>query len=444
MLSKKIFVRWACAALLIAQPVSAETVQQMASNGVYAAMRVFGSGVYVPTAGASGQTSVVWSGPQMDVYARTYDLQSNSWGPTFQIYNNAWSYDFAYHNYPIIIRAPNGRLLIFQFKHNEQGYLFRPNAADTVDTTWTRTQILGGAEKPAYPTAIVAGSKILLFYRQEITDTYRTLKLITSDDNGATWSAPATVIDNGGQDSGNIDTIYPDDIGYEAASGTLPARVRLTFHMAGGAFNNQKTRNVYLVYMDPANNNFSTVDGTSLGTSISGSEINSGASNKMLVREVLPTGTILQAVGDNTPSRPIFSQQSKPLVAYNADFGSGQKPYTSYWNGSAWTHNRLKVGTVNKEGTIADLQYIDSNTNRLFVNDGLVLTAYETSNQGSSWSQAWSLNLTNNMIGGADRLTYVNVIGKPGDEIQALIGTHKSADRLTNYTGDWGVLALKD
>lgn len=429
---------------LITTVAQAEQAQQIATNASYSAPRTHGTAVFAAAAGTAGKTVVVWGGPQMDVYARAYNHASNAWENSVLIRNNSYTFADAYHNYPVISIAPNGKLLVMHFNHNQEGYLFTPAAADTIDTTWTRSTFLPASEEAAYPTPVVAGNTIYVFYRSKVSDTYRKLRFVKSSDNGVTWTTPKTIIDTEQGQSDNLNTVYPDDVGYEAASSGRSARLRISWHLAGGAFNNEKKKNIYFAYINPVDDTAHTVSGVSLGSSINASDFAAEASNSLRVVLAEPAGSVLMAVTDKNTVRPVFNQSARPLVGYNADFGQGQAAYSAYWTGSTWVRRRMVQGSTNIAGKLLDYQYVDSSRIRALMRDGTTIFAKETSDQGATWTSTWSLNVASNLINGADSIGYVNAISKPGMEVQAIAGTFNDATRKTDYSGKWGIFVIKD
>lgn len=443
---KRLLTIGAMFSLTLPAVINAESLQLIATNGTYGAARNLGSGAYDPAAGSAGKTFVTWAGPEMDIWARAYDHASNTWETAVRVMDNNWSRENDYHNYPVIILAPNGKLLIFQIDHNYQMYMFTPSSVGSLSGTWARTTVIPAGEGPAYPTPVVAGGTVYFFYRSRITDTYRTLRYIKSTDNGATWSNSRAIIDTNGQQAGDLNTVYIDEAGYEGAVSGRPARIRIVYHLAGGAFNNEKTKNIYFAYLHTNDDSMHAVDGSSLGTVIDGGDFANEESNRIRVFLSLPTTSNPKPVEERNTSRPISSQAGRPLVGFNHNSGDGTgwKAYTATWNGSNWLTRRMMQGSAGIGGRLMDFQYVNSTAVRAILVDGTSIRGKETSDQGATWTQVWDLNASAMLIDDADRFTYVNVIEGPGRKVQALGATHRYDTRKTDYTGHWGVFVVKD
>ncbi len=425
-------------------PAVGESLQQFATNASYHSTRAFGSGVYDA---ASNKTFVVWAGAGMDIWVRGYDHGSNAWGTPNKVEDNNCITLNCYHNYPIILLAPNGKLRVVRFSHNEGAYILKAPTAGTSAGTWTESQFLANSELVGYPTAVVAGSQIYVFYRHTVQDVYRNLRFVKSGNSGDTWSTPKTVIDTGNAQSDGLNEVYPNDIGYESSAD----RIRLTWHLAGGAAHNEKTKHVYFAYLLPGSNDtLQSASGYSFGATIVADDFSNQDTRKLRVASVLYTDTIFQAVDFRMPSMGV--QGGRPIVGFNKRVGLGGgdfESYRGYWDGSSWVVSRISANP----GRVMDLQYINSTTLRALLTtyDGTrdnAVKALQTTNNGQTWSQIWSLSTVGQFINGADAINSVNTVNVPGSGIQAVIGTtDRSEVRNTDgaqYVGDYGMSVIRD
>lgn len=427
----------AALALCFAPQAIAQSTTTITDSGVYDVHRVFGSGLYDSTA---GQTFVTFAGPEMDVYVRAYTHSTGTWGSNIRIRNNSYTTASAYHNYPVMVRAPNGRIVVFYFNHNSNLYQLTSPNPNSIAGTWSFKEIGPVDATPGYPTPIVAGSNMYLFYRQTIGNIYRPLYYIKSADSGATWSAPRVAIDTQDLQSDNLDEVYPDDIGYDNGL------VRITWHLAGGPGHNVQTKNVYFTYFNPSNDTFVSVNNTPLGSSIDASDFALQTSNRILVREALPSTGIAQPIPGRLPSRPIRNQSNRPLVGYNFVDASGLAGYTAAWNGTSWVNRRLQENGVPIPGTLGDFQPTTGDAIRVLLIDqtNYVLRLKQTVDGGATWTSVWTLPVAANMINGADRIGYTNALASAEQPVDFLVATFNFAQRQQDYTGTWRIFTVQD
>jgi hypothetical protein len=105
------------------------------------------------------------------------------------------------HNAPSLLILPSGRILIFYAVHDKQDNLFVKISGQNEDiSTWSVRQPITQAPSKTsfnYPQAkLLPSGRIVLFVRAGIWSSGREV-FLTSDDSGATWSAPKTVVDFG-------------------------------------------------------------------------------------------------------------------------------------------------------------------------------------------------------------------------------------------------------
>jgi len=423
------------AGLATVSSAQAQSTNTVDSEGVYISRRPHSAGVSL-----GGKAHVVYSQAGMDVYVRSFD--SGTWGAPKRIRDNNYFSTNDYHNYPTMIRAPNGKLIVFYFQHDSRAFQLTSPNVDSTSGTWAHKEILPVAEKPGYPTAVTAGNTIYLFYRHKVQEVYRTIKMVKSTDNGATWSSPKTVIDTGNVQAGNFDEIYLNDIAYEQARFGHPERLRMTFHLAGGSYHNQMAKNVHMVYMHTSDDKWRTVAGNTLGFVIDQGDFNNAASKKLLVREVLPTSAVPFPVSQRMAAHHQKDDNDRPLVAYLHRSGSSIVNSSSRWNGSNWVHSSI----TNDAGWIVnDTQFVSTSKVGVLLSNNATgnFRFYDTSDGGDTWTLKWQRDFSSQFAGGADRFSNGVALGSKSSQIDFLVQSFHHATRRSNYNGDWRTFAIR-
>lgn len=391
--------------------------------------------------GSDPKTVLTYSGDNMSVYVREYDEGTSSWSAQKKIYTNFYDYPNAYHNYPTIIRAPNGRLLVFYFYHDQEGFQLSAPFTNSIDGVWSRKQILDTSERPGYPMPVVAGNDIYLFYRHKVNNVYRTTRYIKSSDNGQSWSSPVTAIDTQNRDgtggAGGFNEIYHNDIAFETGRAGHPDRLRMSFHLAGDGGHNARSRGVYFGYFNLDDETWESPDGTYLGSVLDyGDLFSRAAATKLLVDPAMPTSSDNKPVNSIMPTQKIYSSSDQPIIGYNINGGgtapgNDTKPYTATFTNGSWQINGFGSGLDNWE--LKELQKVNGSVIGavLVKHDQNKIRFYETSNAGAGWSLRWEKNVASEMINGADWINTVTAIGSVDKRLDLYVTTADFSERTT-------------
>lgn len=440
-------------AMILSTTASAQTVQTMNDVGVYHAPRSHSVGL-VDTGGSVTRTFVTWAGQGMDVWIRAYNHGTSAWETPSRIRDNNYTDENAYHDYPTIVVAPiSGRLLVFFAKHNEQIYQLTSPGAHSSSGTWA-FKAVSGVSGRAYPSPVVVGNSIYVFFRLTLGETYRTLQFVRSTDDGATWSAPQTVVDTQNNDPDELDTVYLNDISADPSNG----RIRLTWMLAGGRNtggsleHNYRRKNVYFAYLRTSDNSLGTVTGHPLGNVVDGGDLSEAPNTKLLAAAAAPSNISSSvdcrwAVDGRMGVRPLLVNGSeRPLIGYNFCTGTTRRAYTTYWNGSAWQVRAMLESGAQVPGFISDFQRVSDTTVRAMMLDGTTLRLKQSSNQGASWSTVFSYSAAPQLINGADEVFYAIAVGSSSNPIDFLVSTRNGAEAKTaeGYSGKWRVFTLSD
>ncbi len=239
--------------------------------------RPVAGGVYDPIART---TFISWGGVLEDNYVQAYDHHHGTWSAPVRIASG----DNDSHNYPTMVQAKDGHLLVFRGLHNKELWVARSPRPHSIDGTWTDTIIPEGLGA-TYPMPFVTErGAIFVFIRETAGDfdkTYptdtRPMKYVRSLDHGRTWQSSATLTGRrwaiaplGRPD--NMNEIYIGQLRYEPADRHHAERVSIVYTLAGGGpeghLHDRYHRNMYYTTFSPKDLHFRAADGTDLGVTI--------------------------------------------------------------------------------------------------------------------------------------------------------------------------------
>jgi hypothetical protein len=345
--------------------------------------RPVGGGVYDASVNT---TFVSWSGSNVDNYVQAYN--GTSWSKPVKV----GAGDGDPHNYPTMVEANDGHLLVFRGLHNTQLMESRSANARSVSGTWNDHQVPEG-QAATYPMPVKADNgDIFVFYRQ--TDNTlnssapvdeRPMEYVRSTDNGATWTSSKTLtgqpyILGSTTRSDDMNEVYVGQIRHEEN----PERFSFVWTLAGGGPGNHQHdlfhKNLYYAYFTPSDRHFHNAAGTDLGPALTNGDYPSCL--------VLDTG----APVDKNPG--YFSLagtfgDGTPVVVYTLADGN----HAAHWTGSSW-HN-VKLGGDH----FLDMEPADATHFRVFANSGSTIVTYLLS-ETPSWTQETSFSAPGSVLHG--------------------------------------------
>lgn len=250
----------------VATAVAARTDRRPVAGGVYDAR--------------AGKTFISWGGVHEDNYVQEYDHRTRTWSaPVFVA-----SGDNDSHNYPTLVQADDGHLLVFRGLHNKELWVARSPGPHSIEGAWTDTIIPEGLGA-TYPMPVrTQDGAIFVFIRETAgdfdkaypTDT-RPMKYVRSTDNGLTWRssadltgdrwciAPLDRVDN-------MNEIYIGQLRHEPACATHPERIAFVYTLAGGGpeghLHDRYHRNIYYAAFSPRDLRWRSATGHDLGAGI--------------------------------------------------------------------------------------------------------------------------------------------------------------------------------
>jgi hypothetical protein len=229
---------------------------------------------------AAQKTFISWGGQYEDNYVQAYDHRTHTWSAPVRVAGG----DSDSHNYPTMIQAADGHLLVFRGLHNKELWVARSPKPHSIEGAWTDVQIPEGLGA-TYPMPVrTADGTLFVFIRETAgdfdpnypTDT-RPMKYVRSTDNGLTWQSSASLTGDrwaiaplGRPD--NMNEIYIGQLRYEPATPLHRERIAIVYTLAGGGpeghLHDRYHRNLYYTSFTPSDLHFHAADGHDVGTSI--------------------------------------------------------------------------------------------------------------------------------------------------------------------------------
>lgn len=406
---------------------AAVSLSQIEGNGAYHARRSFGAGLYDSV---SNKTFINYSGPQMDVYVKAYNHSTSSWEPAVKVADWNDSSTYAYHDYGTMVMLPDGKLGIMIFNHSSAAYLLKAPNAHSMDGVWTKTQI--NADKTANPMPAVVGNTVYLLYSKNDNQSYpyRTYRMTKSTDSGATWSTSVSIIDSG-KTADKFNEVYSNGVYIHGD------KIYMTWSMAGGpGGHNHSSRHLYVAYLNTADGNMYSASGTNLGAKVDNAEL-----ADCLVYDALPV-TSSSDYGTRHPVQQAdvaVADDGTVVVAFGEqENAGGQTVRFGKLVSGVWSYSTLQTGTRNYR----DLAKTGPDDFEVLYlsNDYTQLVSTATANLGSTWSEQYNLAIPL-APSNADFPVYANFI-ENRQNIQAIIGAVNLAQRNTDYTGKWPIIAV--
>jgi hypothetical protein len=330
--------------------------------------RPVAGGVYDPKVGT---TFITWGGQFEDNYIQAYDHRSATWSAPVRVGDGGNDS----HNYPTIVQADDGHLLVFRGLHNTELRVARSNRAHSIDGGWTDTVIPQGLGA-TYPMPFkTADGAIFVFIRETARDfdkryptDFRPMKYVRSADNGLTWQSSEQLTGDRWniapqERPDNMNEIYVGQLRYEPAAPGRPERAGIVYTLAGGGpeghLHDRYHKNVYYTYFTPADLRFHAADGQDLGTRIDDPEQE---------RDLKIADTALQTVNPRSPDyiSLVGSVAGRaPFVVWmQLDAAGAVHDHTAVYTPWGWRSAELATGV-----RVKDMERVDPLTWRVYATD---------------------------------------------------------------------------
>jgi hypothetical protein len=358
------------------------------------------------------------------------------------------------HNYPSVIVAPDGYIIVFQEDHlrESDGYAlmqYRSPNKGSIRGIWSR-KILWTENQPSYPTAVATEDSIYLFMRRKKEDVWRVWQFSKSTDHGETWSEPRTIVDTEdlhdgieGYQAAGMDEIYSiAKKFYDPRNQRIP----ITWSLAGDERHNKFNQNIYMAYLDTDDDQMYGPTGAALGDFVSLAEMDDPATQCLVEATEKQRGKYTPPLVDNI-HHASFTDAGNFLVTYNlkSEVSGRQQVKYGRWTGSDWDigaiedreldGDQYRYGSVQKTGPDDfRVSVIDEANNRVRV--------IGTADGGKTWKLESDQAVATR--GRAINSATLVVPYRPGYP-QIMVTTYPSDDKHnTEPEGEYPVVVLGD
>jgi hypothetical protein len=303
-------------------------------------------------------TFISWSGKDADAYVQAYDHRTKAWTtPKFIAGGESDS-----HNYPTMVQANDGHLLLVRGMHNTRTVISRSPQVHSIEGDWTTYEVAAG-NAASYPMPFkTKDGTLFVFYRETTHDIDKTvptdtrqMKYIVSKDNGLTWKNSLDVtgqpfVIGSSSRPDNMNEIYIGQLRQDPVTGL----VHIVYTLAGGGptqhVHDYYHRNLYYAVFNPYNLHFYSAAWRDLGTQIDDADQETylKVADTPLERPAeLKSPDYIQQVGTNL---------GVPFVLWFT-FDTAGVPHNqaSVWNGRAWTTKEVASGMRTREVEPVDL-----------------------------------------------------------------------------------------
>ncbi|MBZ2198747.1 BNR-4 repeat-containing protein [Occultella gossypii] len=326
--------------------------------------RPMAGGVYDPR---SQQTFISWIGAASHPYVAAYSHVTGLWSAPRRVGTSPFP---DAHNYPAMVQADDGALLVFHGAHNSTQRVAR-SSPHSVDGPWTDAEIPLAAFS-SYPMPVKSDfGDIYLFYRQTsqfvdeeaFTDDRPVLYLV-SRDNGRTWvrgapDAPWAIGSAGRAD--NLNEVYLGQVRHTSAHGRSPERFHLVWTLAGGGpevhEHDRYHRNLYYAAFHPDDEHFYNAAGTDLGTWIDGETME--AATKAVHSELERAKPLSRDIGY---THVVGEVAGRPLLVFNTQDADTKVINSAVWSGGDWS-----VHELGRDLGLLELEQVNPAITRLYM-----------------------------------------------------------------------------
>jgi hypothetical protein len=303
--------------------------------------RPVAGGVYDPTA---NKTFICWAGKNEDAYVQSYDHATKVWSGPAKVMGGGGDS----HNYPTMVQAADGRLLVFVGMHNSQLVVARSAQPHAVTGTWSVKNVKEG-DDASYPMPFrTANGDLFVFFRRTDGADNRPMVYVKSTDHGVTWTGSKALtgqsyaLGSTGR-SDHLNEVYIGQLRVEPATAGRPERVHLVWTIAGGGPSRHEHdayhKDIYYATFDPATLAFRTVGGTDLGPQVNDADLD--RCRVLQTALARPGGEkspdYIQLVGWLDDGRPV-------LVFMTTDTKAVLHDTAALWTGSAWQLKEVATG----------------------------------------------------------------------------------------------------
>ena len=346
------------------------------------------------------KTFVAWLGEDSNSYVQAFDHETGAWTEPKQVTQIQTSSYFEgpdAHNYPSLIQAKDGRLMLFYVEHSSELRLAMSPQRSSLEGFWSDT-IISEAPFAGYPFPVqVANGDVYVFYREssyELDDALdlddRPINYVVSKDNGASWQSSKEItgeaIALGSWDrEDNLNEIYIGQMRYQPRLGLRSERIHMVWTIAGGGnegvSHDRYHKGLYYAYFKPSNKHFYCAGNQDMGVSLGHVEM-----NNCLVED---TGELNADMPHavNYIQLIHWTKGGKPLVVYHLETEEKEVTRAATWSGREWLYS-----DISEHGNLQDIEKYDQHRFVVYLVGGIIRT-FVTEDAGLSWSPGDKLEL---------------------------------------------------
>jgi hypothetical protein len=396
--------------------------------------RPVAGGLYDP---AAGRTFISWGGVHEDNFVQSYDHRAATWSAPVKVGDGG---DDS-HNYPVMVQAKDGHLLVFRGVHNTELVVARSPLAHSIEGQWTEQTIAEG-NGATYPMPFTTRrGDIFVFVRETAHDLdptaatdFRPMKYVRSTDNGLTWQNAEqltgdkyVIAPNGRPD--NLNEVYIGQLRYEPGDRWgRGERVQIVYTLAGGGpeghLHDRYHHNIYAVTFTPRDLHFHSADGRDLGVSI-----DDAAQEAFLKVADTP---LLAAPNSRSPDyiQLVGSALGRPFVVWmQLDDAGVLHDFASVHTARGWRSAELGTGV-----RVRDMEPVDWRTWRVYATldsapNGISTYLLRADRSGVTWRPE-------SVIATPKAVQRIEVISGHRDPVRILATGASSAREVTTADGD--------
>lgn len=326
--------------------------------------RSMAGGVHDPV---SNQTFITWIGDYSHPYVAAYNHATGEWSDGYRVGTSPFPDS---HNYPTIVQADDGTLLVFHGAHNSTQRVARSTPHDA-SGHWTDEEI-PAAQYATYPMPVKSeNGYIYLFYREtsqhveeEKETDDRPIIYLVSKDHGQSWQRGAPshrwAIGSTGRHD-NMNEVYIGQIRRTRAQRNVPEQFHFVWTIAGGGpgihEHDRYHRNLYYATFHPSDGHFYNAAGEDLGEAIDGPTMEERT--KAIHTELERAKPQSRDVGY---THIVGHFRDRPVLLFNTQDGDVKVINSAYWNGREWEMHELV-----RDMGLLDLEPINPAISRVYM-----------------------------------------------------------------------------
>jgi hypothetical protein len=358
----------------------------------------------------ANKTFVAWMGAKSAAVVKELDHTTGQWSAD-KIVGVSPFVDK--HNYPGMLRGPDGRIYVFYGCHNSTLRMAVSPTPLSIDGTW-EDRFIAEAERASYPAPVITSEGVFYVFYRDTRNTSkhsddRPYQMVKSTDGGKTWKRQM-IADPYPRTTDSMCEVYNGKVTYQPTIGAAKARIHLSWTIAGEKAGRHAHatygRNVYYAYLDPANDHVYNIAGKDLGTHVDKDESDAHC---LVLDTGIPTTGHLAGLQVSVHYR----DNGAPLLHFDHRAAGGIASAT--WDGSKWVFTVIEP----RAGDPRELEKCGPDAFRVYRPAGKDINVFKTTDAGAHWT-----------------LESTIAVGQQVDRVHVIDGFHPDAKLLITEAGD--------